>query len=191
MNIKTQKIKKLALKIAEYASKQKLKYMIGGGVALGLANGKLYRNHSDLDFYPLDKDTYLWKKFFRNLGLTIELPDYFDDYPYAFVAYDSSRKSKVVCEVFPIKITSKGTIAVMWRGVGYGDFWDKTKSSISQVTFEGKKIFVESSKTVLTQKLIEAKKEGKELRKKDLLDFEIANIDPKELKKSIDFDKYS
>lgn len=183
---KTKSIIETILSISKYAEKNNLWYFFGGGLAIGLQKGALYRNHDDVDFYPLDIHTDTWKSYFKNKGFIVNEKSEFVDFPFAFVA----SKEDVFVEALPVKILEDKAIAMNWRGESYGKFYNKTLSDIKVVNFNNQVVHVESYVTVLNQKLIESHRDKKPLREKDVKDFQICGIDPQEMRKKFDYAKY-
>ncbi len=169
---KTNAIINLCLLIAKYAEKNNLWYFFGGGLAIDLQKGNLNRDHDDIDFYPLDKDTDTWKNFFKESGFTVNEDSEFKDFPNAFIA----NKDEVLVETLPVKILEDQSIAMNWRNEEYGRFYNKTLADIVETNFQNQLLKVEGFTTVLNQKLIESNREKTPLREKDLIDFKTCGV---------------
>ena len=152
------------------------KYIVGGGLALDLAYGKITRPHEDLDIYPYEGDLDYWIKWFQDQGLSaVDTPDT-KNHPNAFVVID--KENNYVADIYCVRFEENGEISGLWRDENgeeeYGTWDDKNHKRAHKVKFRDVEINVEYFKDVIDQKLAHEKRHNEPLTGKHLHDLELA-----------------
>lgn len=162
----TRQLEDLVTEIAKAAEENKKEYFIGGGLAIDLSLGKISRNHHDIDFGPMLKDTAWWIKWFENRGLVVKKIEE-GHFPEVYKVFDKNGKD--IVDLWPLDL-KEGVLLINKDGeyVNSGRHWEETRI----VKHNGVHFRVENPQRVLEQKLRHAK-EGQPLREVDRHDFQL------------------
>lgn len=174
----TQQLEALLLDIASAAQKAGKRYYIGGGFAVDLTFGSISRHHEDIDFHPMEEDTPWWKDWFCSKGYIISKDPDMEEYPYAFLP--TNKNHDYFADVYPVRVSTDGSIAVTHTDKYRGRRWWEGKSwnDVRRITYKGQTIMVEDYVTVLQQKEGHIKAHGGTLQEKHLHDFRRVGREP-------------
>jgi hypothetical protein len=165
INEYTRQLEDLVTEIAKAAEGNKKECFIGGGLAIDLSLGRISRNHHDIDFHPMLKDTPWWIKWFENRGLVVKKIEE-GHFPEVYKVFD---KNMDVVDLWPLDL--KESVLLINKDGKYvdsGRHWGETRI----VKYNGVHFRVENPQRVLEQKLRHIK-EGQPLREEDKLDFQL------------------
>lgn len=162
----TDRIVNLALQIAKVAEENNKEYFIGGGLAIDFFLGKISRNHHDIDFHPMLKDSLWWMNWFKEQGYNVWGPA---DQQFKETYKVSDDDGEEIVDMWPLKL-KKGILLIMYNGEYVDSWrkWDETKI----VQFKGINVRVENPERVLEQKQRHSE-QNKEVRKQDQHDFHL------------------
>lgn len=166
LNKYTKDLVKLAVKIAQTAENYHKDYFIGGGLAVDFSQGKISRNHHDIDFHPMLEDSKWWLEWFEDQGYGVKNRDD-KNFPETYHILDD--KKEAIVDMWPFKLMGD-RLLIKYQGK-YEDSdrkWAETKA----VNFQGANIKIENPQRVLDQKIRHAK-EGEPLREEDLHDLSL------------------
>jgi hypothetical protein len=145
-------LEKIVLNIVHTADKNKKEYIIGGGLAIEFFNGRLSRNHHDIDFNTRRSDTEWWVNWFKGQGYNVV-----------------KKKNSEAKEIYEIKGSHGELLVDYWPIDNYEKWADMDEK---KVTYKKTVICIEDPNRVLDSKIRHGReyRQGR-LRIQDVHDF--------------------